>query len=49
MPLIRFEVLNLKRKAERTFLGTSTQEPPRRTRREQLPEVQAVPSVGALE
>ncbi len=46
---LRSDVLFLLRLAERTSQGSLTQEPPRRTRREQSPEVQALPSVGAPE
>ena len=47
MPLLRKSVLSQKRTEERRILGLKSQELPRRTRREQSPEVQALPSEGA--
>jgi hypothetical protein len=41
-------VLHLLRTEEQIYPGLLFQEPPRRTRREQLPVVQALPSDGAL-
>ena len=44
---LRMPVTYLWRLADRRFLGLSTQEPPRNTRRPQFPLVQALPSLGA--
>ena len=45
--LLRFPVEFQLRIAERTTLGSPFHEPPRNTRREQSPEVHALPSAGA--